>query len=247
MQYQTEGLIIKESVVGESDRIVTVLTRDEGLIRAFVRKAKASKSRGTSATALLCYSKLTIYKGKEKNMIGDARPIKLFFELRNDIAALSLAQYFCELAGRFVPEGVNSEEYLRLILNALYFLSENKKPHALLKAAVEMRILSLSGYMPNLIACDNCGEFLTEKMYFDIEKGILLCSDCGKITNTAIECSKGIITALRHTIYSDFEKLFAFSLSDEGLLKLSEVSERYVVSSIGYKLKTLDFYNAVKE
>ena len=247
MQYQTQGLIIKENTVGESDRVVTVLTRDEGLIRAFVKRAKAAKSRGTSATSLLCYSLLTVYKGKEKNMIGDARPIKMFFGLESDIEALSLAQYFCELAGRFVPEGVKSEEYLRLILNALHFLTEKKKPHNLLKAAVEMRILSLSGYMPNLIACDNCGEFLTEKMYFDIEKGILHCSDCGKISVSSIECSKSIVTALRHTIYADFEKLFAFTLSDESLKKLSEITEHYAVSCIGYKLKTLEFYNRIKE
>ena len=47
MQIYTDGLIIKEQSIGESDRLVTVLTREEGLLRAFVRKAKTLKSRGT--------------------------------------------------------------------------------------------------------------------------------------------------------------------------------------------------------
>ena len=75
MQIYTDGLIIREQAIGESDRLVTVLTRDEGLLRAFVRRAKDLKNRGSSATQLLCYSRLTIYRGREKYIIGDARPI----------------------------------------------------------------------------------------------------------------------------------------------------------------------------
>ena len=40
MQIKTQGLIIKEQTIGESDRLVTVLTRDNGVLRAFARRAK---------------------------------------------------------------------------------------------------------------------------------------------------------------------------------------------------------------
>lgn len=243
-QFQTEGLIIRENVVGESDRVVTVLTADTGVIRAFARKAKDVKSRGSSATQLLCYSRLTVYKGRDKYIIGDARPIKVFFELRQDIAALSLAQYFCELAGKFAPEKTPSKEYLRLLLNALYYLSEEKKPQPLLKAAVEMRMLSFAGYMPDLVACASCGEYLTDEMMFFPENGSLLCSACMEKNSRkgGWRLSRSAATALRHTVYADFEKLFAFTASEETLAQLSAASEAYAVFCLGYTPKTLDFY-----
>ena len=122
MQVKTQGLIIREQTVGESDRLVTVLTRDAGVVRAFARRAKNLKDSKSAATQLLCYSRLSIFKGREKYMIDDAEPIEVFFGLRRDIAALSLAQYFCELAYLMVPEDTDSEEYLRLILNSLHFI-----------------------------------------------------------------------------------------------------------------------------
>ena len=127
MQVKTQGLIIREQTVGESDRLVTVLTRDAGVVRAFARRAKNLKDSKSAATQLLCYSRLSIFKGREKYMIDDAEPIEVFFGLRRDIAALSLAQYFCELAYLMVPEDTDSEEYLRLILNSLHFLSKGTR------------------------------------------------------------------------------------------------------------------------
>ena len=104
MQIKTQGLIIKEQTIGESDRLVTVLTRDSGVLRAFARRAKNLKDSKSAATQLLCYSRLSIFKGRDKYIIDDAEPAEVFFGLRRDIGALSLAQYFCELAYLMVPE-----------------------------------------------------------------------------------------------------------------------------------------------
>ena len=144
MQINTDGLIIREQSIGESDRLVTVLTREQGILRAFVRGAKAMKSRSASSTQLLCYSRLSIYEGREKYIIDEAEPIEVFFSLRTDFEKLSLAQYFCELALALAPEKMEAGDFLRLVLNALYFLGKGKLPAAQIKAIVEMRMLSLA-------------------------------------------------------------------------------------------------------
>ena len=72
MQINTDGLIILERDVGESDRLITILTRDEGVIRAFAQKAKTIKNAKASSTQLLCYSRLSIYKGRDKMCIRDS-------------------------------------------------------------------------------------------------------------------------------------------------------------------------------
>ena len=144
MKVTTQGLIIREQVVGESDRLVTVLTRDEGVVRAFARRAKNLKDSKNAATGLLCYSRLNLWKGRDKYMVNDAFPIEVFFGLREDILRLALAQYFCELSVELVPDGAESGDYLRLVLNALHFLSKGSRPEAQLKAIVELRMLSKS-------------------------------------------------------------------------------------------------------
>ena len=246
MQIKTQGLVIREQTVGESDRLVTILTRDEGVIRAFARRAKNLKDSKNSATGLLCFSRLNLYKGRDKYIINDAFPEETFFGLRQDLVRLSLAQYFCELAVETVPEGVESQEYLRLILNALHFLSTGTRDPELLKPIVELRILSLAGYMPDLICCSQCGAYEAPTMYFQISRGTLYCSDC--FVNSGepvVALSKGALAAMRHIIYSTFEKIFSFQLTGPSRQELEEAAERYTIHVLQKRLKTLDFYNSL--
>lgn len=128
MNMNTDGLVIKENTTGENDRVITLLTRDYGIIRAFVRGAKSIKSRSVSATQLLGYSKLSLYKGKDAYIVDDAQPREIFFGLRGDIERLALAQYLCELAAELAPREAEAAEYLSLMLNSLHLLTEGKRP-----------------------------------------------------------------------------------------------------------------------
>lgn len=247
MQIETDGLVIREQTVGENDRLVTLLTRSAGLIRGFAQHAKTIRSAKATGTSLLCYSQFSIYQGRQRVLISDARPKESFFGLREDISRLALAQYFCELAGVLAPEESPAEEYLRLMLNALYFLSKNARPPLLLKTVVEMRMMSFSGYMPDLLYCQGCGCYEADTMLFLPRSGNLLCTKCaGALTEEAIPLQRGMLTALRHSIYADFDKLFSFQLSPEGLRQISKASERYVVHTLQRSFSTLDFYHQME-
>ena len=246
MTLETDGLVIAEQSVGESDRLATILTRDEGVVRAFARQAKKVGSTKASATQLFCYSRLTLYKGREKYVIDDARPVELFFDLRRDVERLALAQYFCELARTLPPQEAPAGDFLRLVLNALHFLSKGKKPPLLLKAVVEMRMLELSGYMPDLVGCRECGSYEADPMLFFPREGTICCASCAAQEPVgAMALSPGVLTALRHTIYADFEKLFSFSLRPEGLKALAAVSERYTLCTLERGFQTLDFFHGL--
>ena len=242
MQMNTDGLVIKETSTGENDRIVTVLTNDFGIVRAFANGAKRMKSRSLSATQLLSYSRFSIYKSKESFIIDEAQSIDVFFKLREDIERLSLAQYFCELAGELAPEADEAEDYLKLILNSLHFLANGTRPPLMLKAVTELRILCLSGYMPDLTACENCGKFEDTMMFFDKENGRLFCSECGP---RGVPAGMGIVTAMRHICYSEPSKLYAFALPADSLRLLSQITEGYLATHVQRKFKTLDFYNSL--
>ncbi|MEI6579897.1 MAG: DNA repair protein RecO [Eubacteriales bacterium] len=240
MQMNTDGLVIRQTDTGENDRIVTVLTKDYGIIRAFANGAKRIKSSSQCATQLLSYSRFSIYQGKESYIINEAQSIEVFFKLRQDIERLTLAQYFCELAGELAPEMDEADDYLKLMLNSLSFLANGTRPQLLLKALTELRMLCLSGYMPDLTACESCGKFEDTLMFFDKENGQLFCSECSP---KGVPVGMGVVTAMRHICYSEAVKLYAFTLPVESLKLLSQVTESYLATHIQRKFKTLEFFN----
>ena len=244
MRTNTDGLILKEQNIGEKDKLVTVLTRHNGLVRAFVRGAKSVNNRKNSSTGMFCFSKLCLYKTKESYIIDEAEPIELFFELRNNLERLALAQYFSELIITLVQEDESAEDYLRLILNSLHFLAKGKMPTEQVKAITELRLMCIAGYMPNLVACDRCGEYETDTMYFDVEDGLLYCENC--MSNSMLfPLDIGLIKALRHIAFSDFEKIYSFKMDESALPDLSYITEKYLLSKLQRNFKTLEFYKEI--
>ncbi len=242
MTIKTDGIVIKEKTTGERDRLVTLLTRESGVIRAFVNGARSPKSKNAAATGLLCYSDFVIEKKKSGvYIITEATARELFFALREDIVSLSLAQYFAELAGELSSREENADEFLSLLLNAIYFVSQKKRENELLKATTELRLLSLSGYMPSIVACCDCGKFESENMRFSPQSGRLYCDECLPKEKT-VEVPLGVVTAMRHICLSEAKRVFSFSLSKPSLALLCDISERYLKNITMRGYKTLDFY-----
>lgn len=246
MKFRTEGLIIKEQNIGEQDKLVFALTKSNGVIKAFVRGAKNIKNQKCASTSLLSYSRLTIYKGRDSYIIGDAQTIRIFSKLRSDVKKMCLAQYFCELALTICPREQKADSFLSLILNSLYLLGEEKRSAELIKPCFEMRLASMAGYMPDLRMCRECGEYCPDTMYFLPKIGMLECATChNKNGEIAIELNPSTLTALRHTVYADDDKLFSFSLSEQGLEVLNQASESYLKYRFEKDFKTLTFYKMI--
>lgn len=243
MRLEADGLVIREQNIGESDRLITLLTRQKGIVRAFVRGARRIKSTYAGATQLLCYSRFSIYMGKEKNVIDEAEPINVFFDLRKSVEALTLGQYFAELSDALAPREDEAEEILRTVLNALYLLCKGTKPQKQIKAVTELRLLCAAGYMPDIVCCEKCGAFETPTMYFDCRKPVLYCQNCGYGLGKSV--SLGVITAMRHICYSETEKIFNFSMPDESLRVLSATVEEYLLTRVRRRFYTLEFYNTI--
>ncbi len=244
MKFITNGLIIREQNIREKDKLVTVLTESHGVIKGFVHGAKDIKSSKSAATTLLAYSRLTVHPRKDNYLIGDAKAVKIFSGLRNSIENMYLAQYFCELAGAVCPKEQEAKEHLRVILNGLYLLSENKKPFNLVKPCVEFRLMCLSGYMPDIMMCKQCGEYEKDIMCFLPKTGQLICKDCfDKAENFdyKINLNRSQLTAMRHCCYVDTEKLFSFSLPENDLKVLNFCGEEYIKFILERDFKTLRF------
>lgn len=240
-----DALVIREQQIGESDKLITLLTRHDGVIKAYASGAKSIKSKKGAATSLLAYSSVTLAAKGDTYRVTEAAPIQIFFNAGDDIEALSLAQYFCELCIHHAPNSENCESVLRLVLNSLHFLNQKSRNIFILKAIFELRLMALTGYMPSLVACNECAKYEDDIMYFDTNEGCLYCKKCHSYNNDCAVINMTLLTALRHIVYSDLQKLFLFSVPDDAAKALSMVTERYLLNKTEQKLKTLTFFNSL--
>ncbi len=247
MTLRTDGIVIREQSTGEQDRLITILTQKHGIIKGFVNGARNPKNKNVGATDLLCYSDFYIEKNKrDVFVIREATAKHVFFSLRENITLLSLAQYFAQLCYELAPREEDSSEFLSVMLNSLYLLSKGQKNVKLIKAVTEMRMLCLSGYMPNIVACCKCGQYESEKMFFSCNTGMLYCPDCLMAEKTT-EINLSVLSALRHICLAENHKIFSFNLSDDSLMCLYEITESYLLKTTNRKYKTLEFYKMMSE
>lgn len=246
MRFKTKGLILRQQNIGERDKLVWILTDSNGILRAFVRGAKNIKSPKCAGSALLSYSDLSIFEGRDSYTVDEAVSLNQFIGLRSDIENMSLAQYFCELCLHLCPTGQEAGEQLRLMLNSLYLLSEHKRPPLQVKVCFEMRLIAMTGYLPDLVMCADCGVYEAPEMVFVPHTGKLFCAACAEKNGVqGVRLPIAAITALRHTVYADFEKLFSFELKEELLPPLSLAAEQYIAHMTQRDYPTLQFYKQI--
>ncbi len=249
MKFTTDGLIIKTYDVGENDRSVVVLTRDRGIVGAFVSGARKVGSKNAAGTALLTFSSLTFTQKGETNRITESESIRTFFDLRTDIEKYALAEYICELCTALIPYGVEDEDYLRLALNSLHFLSNGSRDVYFVKAVTELRLMVIAGFMPDLIGCRECGSDQDFPLFLDIEGGDTVCAKCkakAPQKGVFLELDRTTLAAARHITYAEFQKLYSFALPKEHAKYLSTLTERYLLSQTDRKFKTLDFFHSIE-
>jgi DNA repair protein RecO (recombination protein O) len=235
--------VIKETNIRDNDRIITVITRDIGVITAYVRGVKSIKSKRGAATSLLSYSNFNLEQKGDTYTVLEASVNKMFFGAGSDIITLTIAQYFCELCNVLRPHEDESEEYLRLILNSLHFLTEGKRSPELIKAITELRVAVNAGYAPNIVACDGCGKFEDAVMYFKLDDGTLYCDDCRK--ENCVSLTITVLQALRHIVYSKFEQLYSFEIPESAAKELSVLTEKYITFQTEHKFTTLEFLRGI--
>lgn len=243
MFISTEGLVLREKDIGENDRLITILTRELGVVSAFASGVKSVKSKRGSATSLLSFSSFQLQKKKDTYRVSEAVSKHIFLEVGDDLTVLSVAQYFCELAELLAPRESEANTVLRLLLNSLHFLTKEKRDPYLMKAITELRLAALSGYCPDLVACSSCGKFEDDIMYFNPADGSLLCSDCKM--NGGMELNRTCVSAMRHIVYSQFGRLYSFDIPENDAKLLSNVTERYVLYQTDHRFLTLDFIHSL--
>ena len=242
----TRGAVLRETETKEADKILTVLTPDHGKIPVIAKGARRKSCRFTAACQTLAYSEMTLTHRGEWYYLNEGTTLALFDGLRTDFETLALGFYFAELTEAVSSPEIPAPELLSHLLNGLYALDTLKKPRELAKLAFEWKLLCLSGYEPLADGCALCGEVEMKDAFQDPVQGVLRCAACsGPGRGGTLPLCPEAVAALRHIVYGDPKRLYAFALTGEALEQLSAAAERYVAVQLERGFRTLDYYKSL--
>ena len=248
MHLITKGLVLREVNYKESDKILTLLTREEGKLTVSARGCRKKGSPIAAASQLLVWSELTLYEYRGRWAVREAAIERRFEDVRADLDRLSLASYFAEVAETLAEEGQPEPELLSLILNSLHALDRLALPASLVKTAYEWKAMALAGYEPMADACAVCGCESPEEPCLNLSAGVIHCAACreGAGEGISMPLTPAGLTALRHFIWGDPKRLFSVSLDGRSLERLGDASEAYLMTQLERGFRTLDFYKSIQ-
>ena len=268
-EFTTDAVILRETPYKESDRILTVLTPQRGLITVGAKGVRNIHSKNSAAVQLFCYSELEILQTGSRHTLRTATLKNAFFGLREELDRYALACYASDAAAHFCMEENDETEPFRLILNLLYALSETKeKPLWLLKAAYELKLCSVCGFMPDLYACTVCGRqtedesahdkaFLNGGKYtFSLMESGLVCGDCtARMKSTpdgrpetkayTLVLSRPALDAARYVASAPVSRFLSFRLAENNAFDFCEACENYLLFLAERRFDTLKYYKSL--
>ena len=245
MYLKTDGIVLRATEYSDTDKLLTVLTRDRGKLTVKARNVKSGRNPMKAACQLLAYSEFTIFENRGFLTVNEAVTKEMFLDLRQDLELLSLASYFAQVAEVISQEDSPSPQILSLLLNSMYALGKLRKPQLLVKAAFELRMACLAGYAPDLSGCAVCGNPTPDR--FNVSHGVLQCDGCGgeELDGLRLPVGSGSLMAMHFITRCDPKQLFSFQIGEDSIRQLSGLTETYLATQLERGFSTLDFYKSL--
>ena len=211
-QYRDEGIVLRTQKLGEADRIITVLGRKTGRVRAVAKGVRRTKSRFGARLEPFTHVDLMLHPGRSLDVITQAEVIRPYGDpLAGDYPRYTAGVAMLETAERFTP--IEKEPALRqllLLIGGLRALVEKEHDPRLVLDAFLLRSLAVAGYAPVLEECARCGApgngqagGATRLPAFAIPAGGMVCASCRP--PGAASPAAGTVTLMLALLSGDWE------------------------------------------
>ncbi|MDR0989898.1 MAG: DNA repair protein RecO [Propionibacteriaceae bacterium] len=189
--FNDEGVVLRTHKLGEADRIITVLTRQHGKVRAVAKGVRRTLSRFGGRLEPFSQIDLQIVEGRSLGIITQAVSRQLFGQaLLTDYSRYTAAEAMVETADRLVEqENEPALQQYWLLVGALRALgggtSDGPRPAAMILDSYLLRALAVAGYAPVLAGCAICRR-PDRADFFSPQAGGLVCSRCRPAGSAAV-------------------------------------------------------------
>jgi DNA repair protein RecO (recombination protein O) len=195
MIYSTEAIVCKNLPYAEADLIVTLFTKEYGLLNLFAKSPRKIKSRFGSSLEPLTYSKIS-FIGREDKMqkIIQSDILHSFQYIRENLSLFIKTADVLRIILEILPQREPNKQLFATLLEVLYGIENNKntEPYTLF---MKIKTLNILGYLPDFKTCGICRGNTDSNFYYS--KGFILCKDCyQKKADTSYKLSQGAIKLL---------------------------------------------------
>ncbi|WP_058301877.1 DNA repair protein RecO [Gorillibacterium timonense] len=246
MLEHVEGIVIRSMDYGEGHRILSLLTGRMGKISVMARGAKKVKSRLAAVTQPFTYGEYVIYFGSgQMGTLNQGDSIQPHRPLREDLHKAAYSAYLAELVDRLTAEREPNGSLFEQVKAALQAIEEDKDP-AIILAVMEMKMLALAGYLPQLDECVSCGGEEGEMMLSMMQGGIL-CPRCRAKDPSAVPLSPKALRLLRIFQRMDLRRLGATEVSPETKTEIRSIMRSFMDIHMNTKWKSRDFLDQMEK
>ncbi|MEN9203320.1 MAG: DNA repair protein RecO [Thermostichus sp. DG02_3_bins_51] len=187
--YRVTGINLKGMPLGESDRIVTILTRERGLIRAVAKGSRKQPSKLGGRMEQFVINDLLIAQGRwprqsdssqRLQRIAQAETLQSFPHLSRSLAHLTAAQYLAEVTLMLALSDQTQEDLFLLLVEHLERLEQAPNPEAVLPLLTHglYHLLAWAGFAPQVQTCHYCRGGLRASVFFNPRSGGMVCQPC---------------------------------------------------------------------
>jgi DNA repair protein RecO (recombination protein O) len=176
-----QGVVLRTYRLGEADRIVVLLTRRHGKVRAVAKGVRRTGSKFGSRLEPLSHVALQLWQGRgDLDVVDQAEVIDAFRTVREDLDRIGKGMSILEVADHVAQERHMDQPLYDMVVGALRTLADTDRDPALLAPAFFLKALALEGAGPVLDGCASCGEpdGAVELVAFDLLEGGALCRRC---------------------------------------------------------------------
>lgn len=187
--YRVTGINLKGIPLGESDRIITILTREQGLIRAVAKGSRKQPSKLGGRMEQFVINDLLIAHGRwpaqtdasqRLQRVAQAETLQSFPRLSRSLAHLTAAQYLAEVTLILALSDQTQDDLFMLLVEHLERLEQASDPKVVLPLLTHglYHLLALAGFAPQVQACHYCRGELAGDVFFSPRSGGMVCEPC---------------------------------------------------------------------
>lgn len=243
MLQKCEGIVIRTTDYGETNKIVTIYTRELGKVGVMARGAKKPNSRLSSITQLFTHGYFLINRGSGLGSMQQGETATSLRSIGEDIFLTAYASYIVELTDKCTDEKKPNPYHFELLYQTLNYLNEGYDPGILMNI-YEMKMLNVLGLNPILNQCSVCGS-IDGHFSFSIREGGFICHRCLDKDPYHFKLSPSAVKLLRLFYHFDLSRLGNISVKEETKAELKRVITSYYDEYSGLHLKTKKFLDSM--
>jgi len=244
--YRTEGIVLKAYNYGEADRILTLITPNNGKLRAVAKGVRKTKSRMSGHLDLFTRSTLFVARGRQLDIVTQAETIDNFRGVREDLWRSTYCHYVAELLDGFSAEALPNYPLYTLAVQTFRRLATSPNCD-LVARAFELQLLDHTGYRPQLHRCLGCESTIQpEGNRFSAKLGGILCPLCASMDAGAPAISSRSLKALRNLQVNEEAMLRLPELEDDVRREVGARLSEYVAYRLEAQPRSLSFLDRLR-